>query len=163
MARSRKQYERYLDKDERELCGRARQPALRDMKQAELIDLAKRLRERRDRARGLSRDQRRKARASRAAISDGESGIERKKALLGAAVKRANRELERRRAGARRKTAVRNLRKALRRRQAAHWPGPEYRNADEGMAPHPNEKIAPSGALHAEGHKAALGRAIMER
>lgn len=163
MARSRKQENRYLTKDELALCDKARQPALREMKQDEVVDLARRLRERRDRARTLSRDQRRKTRASGGKTSDGESGIEQKKALLAAAMKRVNRELDRRRAGARQETAQRNLRKALKRKKADLWSGPEYRNADEGMVPTPNEKIAPSGALHAEGHRAALGRAIMER
>lgn len=163
MARSRKQEERHLTKEELALSDRARQPGLREMKQQDVVDLARRLRERRDRARDLSRDRRRKARAAGGRTHDGESGIERKKALLAAAMKRVNRELDRRRAGARQETAQRNLRKALRRKQAGQWSGPDYRNADEGMVPTPNEKIAPSGALHAEGHKAALGRAIMER
>lgn len=163
MAQSRKQFERYLSKDERDLCEQARQPALRALKQEELTDLARRLRERRDRARSLSRDQRRKARATGGKPGDGESGIERKKALLASGVQRVNRELERRRARIRGETATRHLRKALKRKRTQAWSGPEYRNADEGMVPNPNEKIAPSGALHAEGHKAALGRAIMER
>lgn len=35
---------------------------------------------------------------------------------------------------------------------------PEDQTADEGMQNNPNEKIAPSGALNAEGHKPVLSR-----
>ena len=107
MAQSRKADERYLDKDERELSDRARQPALREMKKDDLTDLAKRLRERRNRARDLARDQRRSARRG-GKQTEGETGSDRKKALLSAAMKRVNRELDRRRAGDRGKAATAN-------------------------------------------------------
>ncbi|MBA3999795.1 hypothetical protein [Brevundimonas sp.] len=157
MAQSRKADERYLDKDERELCERARQPALREMKQDELRDLAKRLRERRNRARDLARDQRRSANRG-GKPTEGETGSDRKKALLAAGMKRVNRELDRRRAGDRGKAATANLKKALKRKQANHWSGPAYRNADEGLNPTPNAGIAPSGALNAEGQRPVLER-----
>lgn len=163
MAQSRKQYERYLSKDERELCDRARQPALHDMEHAELLDLARRLRERRDRARAISRDRRRQARAGARAPAEGKTAVERKKALLASGVKRVNRELDRRRAANRGQAATANMRKALKRKHASQWSGPEYRTANEGMNPTPNTKIAPSGALHAEGAKPALERAKMAR
>lgn len=35
---------------------------------------------------------------------------------------------------------------------------PEDQTADKGMQNNPNEKIAPSGALNAEGHKPVLSR-----
>lgn len=157
MAQSRKADERYLDKDERELCERARQPALREMKQEDLIDLAKRLRERRNRARDLARDQRRSARRGGKPV-EGETGSDRKKALLSAGMKRVNRELDRRRAGDRGKAATANLKKAMKRKQANQWSGPAYRNADEGLNPTPNAGIAPSGALNAEGQRPVLER-----
>ena len=154
MAQSRKADERYLDKDERALSDKARQPALREMKKDDLTDLAKRLRERRNRARDLARDQRRSAGKS----TEGETGSDRKKALLSAAMKRVNRELDRRRAGDRGKAATANLKKALKRKKANQWSGPAYRNADEGLNPTPNSGIAPSGALGAEGQRPVLER-----
>ncbi|MFN4295456.1 MAG: hypothetical protein ACK4FB_01325 [Brevundimonas sp.] len=157
MAQSRKADERYLTKDERELCDSARQPALKEMKHEELVDLAKRLRERRNRARDVSRDQRRTARRGGKA-TEGETGSDRKKALLAAGMKRVNRELDRRRAENRGDAATANLRKALKRKQANQWSGPAYRNADEGLNPTPNAKIAPSGALNAEGQRPVLER-----
>lgn len=158
MARSRKQDERYLTRDEQALCEKTRQPGLRTMKQDELRDLARRLRERRDRARDLARDQRRKARVGGKA-TEGETGSDRKKALLAAGMKRVNRELDRRRARTRRETATEHLRQALRRKTSGNWSGPAYRNARDGMNPLPNTDIAPSGALGAEGSKPALERA----
>ncbi|GAD59545.1 hypothetical protein IWC96_13140 [Brevundimonas sp. BAL450] len=157
MAQSRKADERYLDKDERELCERARQPALREMKQDELRDLAKRLRERRNRARDIARDQRRSA-SRGGKPTEGETGSDRKKALLSAGMKRVNRELDRRRAGDRGKAATANLKRALKRKTANQWSGPAYRNADEGLNPTPNTGIAPSGALNAEGQRPVLER-----
>jgi hypothetical protein len=157
MAQSRKADERYLDKDERELCERARQPALREMKQDELRDLAKRLRERRNRARDIARDQRRSA-SRGGKPTEGDTGSDRKKALLSAGMKRVNRELDRRRAGDRGKAATANLKRALKRKTANQWSGPAYRNADEGLNPTPNTGIAPSGALNAEGQRPVLER-----
>ena len=157
MAQSRKADERYLDKDERALSDKARQPALREMKKEDLTDLAKRLRERRNRARDLARDQRRSA-SRGGKPTEGETGSDRKKALLSAATKRVNRELDRRRAGDRGKAATANLKKALKRKKANQWSGPDYQNADEGLNPTPNTGIAPSGALNAEGQRPVLER-----
>jgi len=157
MAQSRKADERYLDKDERELCERARQPALREMKQDELRDQAQRLRERRNRARDIARDQRRSA-SRGGKPTEGDTGSDRKKALLSAGMKRVNRELDRRRAGDRGKAATANLKRALKRKTANQWSGPAYRNADEGLNPTPNTGIAPSGALNAEGQRPVLER-----
>ncbi|MEH6663357.1 MAG: hypothetical protein V7678_00775 [Brevundimonas sp.] len=162
MARSRKADERYLDKDERELCERARQPALREMKKDDLVDLARRLRERRNRARDIARDQRRSASRGGKPV-EGETGSDRKKALLSAGMKRVNRELDRRRAGDRSAAATANLKKALKRKRASQWSGPAYRNAKEGLNPTPNTGIAPSGALDAEGHEPVLQRSRMAR
>ena len=36
---------------------------------------------------------------------------------------------------------------------------PETKSSHQGMKPHPNEAIAPEGALEAEGFRPALGRA----
>lgn len=168
MARASKTEDRFLDKDERELVASSRSKALRDLSQDDLIGVARRLRERRDRVQRQARGRRRDAKGSGQEAGP-DAGAQQKKAALAAAVKRVNRELERRRAANRAKEKgvsdlTRGLRKALRRKVAAPmWSGPEYQNANEGMNPTPNEKIAVSGALHAEGAKPALERAKMAR
>lgn len=166
MARSRKDEARYLDKDERDLVERSHAPALCDLAQDDLVTLARRLRERRDRAQSISRDRRRSARGwGEEAAPD--TGLKHKKELLVGAVKRVNRELDRRRGAERRGLKGRhqaNLRAALSRKRAnPAWRGPEDRTASDGMNPTPNTKIAPSGALHAEGARAALHRSTGAR
>ena len=57
------------------------------------------------------------------------------------------------------RAATANLRKAVARKaDTPRWTGPEDRTADTGPAETPNTKIAPSGALHAEGRRAAIAR-----
>lgn len=61
-------------------------------------------------------------------------------------------------------TATENLREAVRRKaEAPSWTGPEDRTANAGPAETPNAKIAPSGALHAEGMRAAIARSTGAR
>ena len=60
--------------------------------------------------------------------------------------------------------ATTNLKKAVEAKQKAQpWRGPEHREAGEGLASHPNTDIAPSGALHAEGMRAAISRSTGNR
>lgn len=166
MARSKKDEARYLDKDERALVDNSHAPALCALSQDDLIGLARRLRDRRDRAQDISRDRRRTARGSGSEAA-ADVGIQHKKGLLAAAVKRVNRELERRRGSERRAlkgSHQANLRAALRRKRASpQWRGPEDRTAHDGMNALPNTKIAPSGALHAEGSRAAMHRSTGDR
>lgn len=61
-------------------------------------------------------------------------------------------------------TATRNLAEAVERKAAnPHWTGPEDRTRNDGPAETPNHKIAPSGALHAEGMRAAIARSTGDR
>lgn len=166
MARAKKTEDRHLTQDERDLVDQSRAPALCKLEGPELVGLARRLRERRDRIKTLSRGRTRDAKGGdKAAGAD--TGAKEKKAALAAAVKRVNKEIERRRGLKRAELAgqaQKNLRAALRRRQEAHpWRGPEDRTADTGMLDLPNRKIAPSGALHAEGMRAAISRAVGDR
>lgn len=170
MARALKSEIRHLSEEERDLARRSHPPVLCDLETPELLTLVRQLRERRDRAQTASRQRRRGARTEgRAPGAD--AGTQEKKAVLAAAVKRANRELERRRSLARRVSKAQaadaaraNLRQALKRRNAQEaWRGPEDKTPDLGMAPLPNRKIAPSGALHAEGARAALHRSMGDR
>ena len=125
----------------------------------------KRLRERRDRARDIARQQRRemrgKAAPSGASAAADNSGIRRKRDLLAAALKRANKETERRRLSGARGDLMANAQRALAMKQASDMDEPDRpstRTADEGMRPLPNSDIAPSGALDQEGHRPVLER-----
>ena len=101
MARSRRDEARLLSAKEHELVEQTRHPAIRKLNDGELSDLVKRLREQRDRARDMSRQQRRELRGksapSGARPATDNSGTQEKGALLAAALKRASKENERRR------------------------------------------------------------------
>ncbi|MFZ4166162.1 hypothetical protein [Brevundimonas sp. NPDC058933] len=61
-------------------------------------------------------------------------------------------------------TATANLRAAVQRRaENPSWTGPEDLTANDGPVETPNHKIAPSGALHAEGMRAAIARSTGSR
>lgn len=110
MSRTRRDESRFLKADECGLVARARYPALREIDDKELADLVGLLRERRDRARDIFRQQRRETRgksepSGRTRATDSISSKE-KAALIAAAVKRASRESERRRVAAARRQAV---------------------------------------------------------
>ncbi|MFC5345225.1 hypothetical protein ACETK8_16210 [Brevundimonas staleyi] len=61
-------------------------------------------------------------------------------------------------------TATRHLAEAVQRKaETPHWTGPEDRSRNDGPAETPNAKIAPSGALHAEGMRAAIARSTGDR
>lgn len=170
MSRARKTEARLLSASEQELVGRTRHPALRDIDARDLADLVKRLRELRDRARDVSHQQRREMRGksapSGARPAADNSGTKEKSALLAEALKRASKENERRRAASSRRELVSNAQRALEMKQGTEDPAakrPASRTADEGMRPVPNEGIAPSGALDAEGHRPVLERSRMAR
>ncbi|WP_052726270.1 hypothetical protein [Devosia epidermidihirudinis] len=99
MAINRKTEDRVLDKDERELVEAARHPALSGMDSEGLRTLARRLRERRDRARTIADKQRRNVRGkgtSAAKFDQADAGNRQKAALLQAAIARLNKEYARR-------------------------------------------------------------------
>lgn len=144
MAVSRKQHERALDEAELSLVAQTRHPALRDTPDAALRDLARVLRDRRDRARDQKHRRRREARgkseprgATPAARYD---GTKIKHGLLASAAARVNSEIERRRRMAA-KTAAKaamttSARKALAMKQAADAENDtafNSRHAHEGM------------------------------
>lgn len=165
MSATRKDEARLLSGDEHEMVAQAHHPALRNLDDGALSDLVGRLRDRRDRARDISRQQRRevrgKAAPSGARAATDNSGTKRKGAVLAGALKRASREHERRRHVAARSEMTGNARRALRMKRAAGDPAahrPSSRTAGKGMRNLPNQGIAPSGALDAEGHKPVLER-----
>ncbi|SFU41683.1 hypothetical protein SAMN02799631_00570 [Methylobacterium sp. 174MFSha1.1] len=165
MTLSSRQEARLLTADETELVGRSHHPRIQDVATRDLDDLIHRLRERRDRARGIAHRQRREMRGraapagARPAADD--TGSRRKAALLASAVKRASKERERRRTAEARGSLVSQARRALALRREAGDPAsgrPGSRTAHDGMNPVPNEREAPSGALRQEGQEIAMRR-----
>lgn len=154
---SKTQNPRALDRDEAEMVEQTK--ALGDRSPAELRDLIGRLRKRRDRVQ----------RQIRGRVRAGESGPDagaREKALLTEAIARVANEMDRRKSGGASATATAtdNLREAVRRKaESPTWTGPDDRTADRGPSETPNTKIAPSGALHAEGMRAAIARSTGAR
>ena len=165
MARTRNDEPRLLSSHEHELVQQTHHPALRDLDDSDLSDLIRRLREQRDRARDVSRQQRREVRGKSAPSgtrpATDNSGTKEKGALLAAALKRTSKEKERRRISNARQELKSNAHRALAMKQAASDPAadrPSSRTANEGMQAVPNDSIAPSGALDAEGHRPVLER-----
>ena len=150
---SKTQKPRALDRDEAQMLEQSK--ALGDHSPAELRDLIGRLRARRDR---VQRQIRTRVRDGR----DGpDTGARDKKALLTAAIDRVADAMAARKDG---RAATANLRKAVAQKaETPRWTGPDDRTADTGPAETPNTKIAPSGALHAEGMRAAIARSTGAR
>ena len=126
-----------------------------DQGPAELRDLIGRLRARRDRVQ----------RQIRTRVRDGregpDTGARDKKEILTEAIARVADEMAARKDG---RSAAANLREAVARKaETPRWTGPDDRTANTGPAETPNTKIAPSGALHAEGMRAAIMRSTGDR
>ena len=148
---------RALDRNEAEWVEMSRAAA--QLTDAQLTDLLRRLRERRDRAQRLIRTRTRQA--NREGQANIDTGAREKKAQLSEGIERAVAEQKRRRAST---TATRNLKAAVARKAEKMHDGiPENRTTNTGPADTPNDKIAPSGALHAEGMRAAITRSTGDR
>lgn len=168
MAQSNKAVARLLDKAEVELVASTRHGAIGSLPDAELRELAARLRERRDRAREQARRQKREMRGKaepkgvRPAADN--SGTKAKADALTAALKRVGaertRRAEKQKAPSQRSLARKAL--ALKQRQRAAQ-RPASRTADEGMQPVENPKAAKSGALSDAGARPAMMRAKIAR
>ena len=163
MARTRKDEQRLLSRDEFQLAQQTRHPAIKSIGDSDLSSLTRRLREQRDRASDIARRQRREMRGKSAPTGQrtatDDTGTREKRDVLAAALKRANKESERRRRQSGKDELVANSRRALTlKRQGAKQARPTSRTANEGMRPLPNTDIAPSGALDAEGHRPVLER-----
>jgi hypothetical protein len=165
MSISSRQEARLLSADEADLVARSHHPSLRETDETGLAELIARLRERRDRARDVSRRQRRELRGKAAPSgtrpATDNTGTRQKAALLAAAVKRASKESERRRNAQARGSLVATSRRALALKQAAgdRTAGrPASRTANAGMNLVPNENLAPSGALDSQGQEVAMRR-----
>ncbi|KQR60970.1 MULTISPECIES: hypothetical protein [unclassified Brevundimonas] len=147
---------RALDRDEADMVEQTK--ALAERSPAELRDLIGRLRARRNRVQRQIRGR------VRAGESGPDAGAREKKALLTDAIARVADEMDGRKSGRKATTATDNLRDAVRRKaESPTWTGPDDRTADLGPSETPNTKIAPSGALHAEGMRAAIARSTGAR
>ena len=123
MAIRRKEEERALAADERDLVQKTHHPALQELSDRELADLVKLVRERRDRAKAQAdqrrREMRGKAAPKGATPSKSDEGSKTKVAVLAMAVRRLNSESERRRRMMASVTQVESARKALAMKQAS--------------------------------------------
>jgi hypothetical protein len=101
VSRSRKEEERFLSKDEQEFVAKSHHPEMKELSDSDLSDLVTRLRERRDRARDIAQRQRREMRGKAAPAgakqASDNTGTREKAAVIAAALKRVNKERERRR------------------------------------------------------------------
>lgn len=151
MSTSRKSERRALSQDEFQLVERTHRPALNDLKVEEITQLIGLLRERRDRARDIANQQRRrirgKDRGARAAPppEQADAGNRLKAAILAEALSRLNDERSRRTA---RSDLIASARKALALKRVATRPSrpPSGRTANEGMKPKPKTKAKRIGS-----------------
>ena len=147
---------RALDANEKALVDQSKK--LDGLSHRELTDLAKQLRSRRERVRRMIRDRNRAARKSGSENPD--AGAHEKKTELVAAIDRVNAALESRTHANRATQATENLKAAVKRKAKSDAAKQsDNKTADEGPAETPNKKIAPSGALNAEGRIPAAKRA----
>ena len=140
MAHPRKDEARALAADELELVEKSHHPQVQDLSEAELSDLVRLLRERRDKAQAAAsrqrREMRRKADPKGARPSADDTGTRRKTEVLATAVRRLNGERDRRRRQAARAELAANARAALALRAASDGgkaSAPASRSAGKGM------------------------------
>jgi hypothetical protein len=123
MAMTRKQEERALDQDERDLVAQSHHPRLQELDDGALTDLVKRMRERRDRAQTEAsrrrREMRGKGEAKGARASTANHGSKDKLEVLATAMRRLNAEHERRRKMKSRLDLAQSARRALALKTAA--------------------------------------------
>lgn len=141
---------RLLSRDELELVVLTRRAEITAVADAELRKTVGLLRERRDRARTIARQQRREMRgkAQSASPATDNSGSKMKARVLSGAIQRANRELSRRQVAAARQELVSSSRRALKLKKAARKPAiPDGgQTTSEGMAPKPSKKTKQIGS-----------------
>lgn len=145
MAFTRKDEDRVLSAEERDLVAQTHHPEVAALPDDELANLRKLVRERRDRAIAIARHQRREMRgkvdAKGAARVTGDAGSRLKASVLAQAVKRLNNEAARRQRKAARVRLVANMRRALdMKRRAAEPSHPQSRTAHQGMKSKPSRK-----------------------
>ncbi len=139
MAISRKEEARALNADERELVEKSHHPQIQNLSDAELHDLVKLMRERRDKAQGDVFRRRREIRGKGVPKGTkpvtGDAGSRTKLAVLAMAMRRVNTEVERRQQLAASMQQIENSRRALAMKQQAEAREPDFntRHAHSGM------------------------------
>jgi hypothetical protein len=132
--------------------GRVRQshyPELGELGSSELVDLARHLRERRDRERDLIRDLRRarRGKGGTGAGTSSERGLAAKKQVYARAVKRVNARIVQLSNEAKRQRALTEMHAAMGRLRAAEadrsWVGNSAGHSHAGMSSRPNRKPRP--------------------
>jgi hypothetical protein len=170
MARAKREDERLLSKDEQHLVAQTRHPIVKKLKGHDLLKWSSNCASvATGRAKSAGTNGASCAAKPRhlgmtvtsgAAASESE-GHRAKRTLLSGALKRANKEIERRRVTDARSDLISNAKRALAMKKAAdtdpQWP-PATRTANEGMQANPNTDTAPSGALKQEGQRPVLER-----
>jgi len=145
MTLTRKDEERSLSAEELELVAPSHQPEIAALSDEALSKLRKLVRERRDRAKDISKRQRRemrgKAAPKGAAPASADAGSKRKVAVLAQAMKRLNNEATRRENKAAKAQLVDNMRRALEMKEAKERPSrPKSKTAGKGMKKSASEK-----------------------
>lgn len=150
MSISTKSELRLLTNDEAKIVAVTRREGIASASDQELRQAIALLRERRDRARGIARQQRREIRGKSTSSSPASdnSGNKLKARVLSGAIQRANRELARRKATAGRDKLVASAHRALALKQASGT-GPDHpqqHTANLGMQSNPSTKTGPIGS-----------------
>jgi hypothetical protein len=139
MAITRKEEERALDKDERDLVAKSHHPEIQELADKDLSDIVGRLRQARDKARTESHRQRREMRGKSAPKGQepaaSNKGTQRKLDVLAMAMRRVNKETERRRRMGTNLSLVESANRALQMKKKAEDPAPDFntRTAHKGM------------------------------
>lgn len=143
MASTRKQEERALSTDERELVEKSRPPAVRSPTDSQLATLVKRMRVRRDRARTVAERQRRELRGKATARGtqpvQADEGSRTKLSVLSTALLRLDTETARRSRVKAKTSLVESAKKALALKQKASRAAPAPK-------PTPGTRAAPTGS-----------------
>jgi len=146
MAISRKEEARALNADERELVEKSHHPAIQELSDAELSDLVKLMRDRRDKAQADVFRRRREIRGKGvpkgAKPATGDAGSRTKLAVLAMAMRRLNAEVERRQQLAASLQQIENAYRALSMKKKAEARAPDFntRHAHRGMRAIENRK-----------------------
>ena len=158
MSLSKSAEKRMLTAEEFETVSRTHQPEIRELSRKQLSDLVKRLRDHRDKARDVARQQRREMRGKSeprgATPAADNTGTARKSEIFAAAVKRLNREIARHDQAERRSAQGAKSRHALEIKQSSakrNQPNPG-RTASRGM------RSKPSDGPTVEANPAEIGR-----
>ncbi len=146
MAITRKEEERALSAEEREVVAQTRHPEVQGLSDDALSKLLRRLRDMRDRAKSQANQQRREMRGKAAprgaAPKTSDAGSRLKASVLAMSLKRLNAEIQRRAAMSRNHSLVANAHRALELKLQAQKNNIPYntRHANDGMRNIPDKK-----------------------